>query len=48
MAELNGWGVDQKRTFYRRTVQLLKKELGVRPEHVPNSVEVARERWSSL
>jgi hypothetical protein len=40
-------GSDQKRTFYRRTAQLLGKEPGVRPEDVLiNLVEVAKENWS--
>jgi 4-oxalocrotonate tautomerase len=42
-----GRTVDQKRTFYRRTGQLLEKEPGVRPEDVLiNLVEVAKENWS--
>jgi 4-oxalocrotonate tautomerase len=42
-----GRTVDQKRTFYRRTAQLLEKEPGVRPEDVLiNLVEVAKENWS--
>jgi 4-oxalocrotonate tautomerase len=42
-----GRTVDQKRTFYRRTAQLLGKEPGVRPEDVLiNLVEVAKENWS--
>ena len=42
-----GRTVDQKRSFYRRTVQLLEKEPGVRPEDVLiNLVEVAKENWS--
>jgi 4-oxalocrotonate tautomerase len=42
-----GRTVDQKRTFYRRTVQLLGKEPGVRSEDVLiNLVEVAKENWS--
>jgi 4-oxalocrotonate tautomerase len=42
-----GRTVDQKRSFYRRTAQLLEQEPGVRPEDVLiNLVEVARENWS--
>jgi len=42
-----GRTVDQKRSFYRRTAELLGKEPGVRPEDVLiNLVEVAKENWS--